>query len=128
MNGLIIRKGKFYRNGHVERPKIGDLDQIALIDIHNRALETSRIDVVFSDETVEDKRTLTAKFNCLCGNQLVETVENYDPDDSQFMGVPIGEFWDVVSECDNCGLGYTVEVKPKTDALFARPLLYFHSH
>ncbi len=100
---LILKKGKFWKNGNVVQPVIGDVEQIALVkklqayidDLHNGLC----LDIEITG--CNDEKA-AVYFDCRCEANLAchITLGEYD--------IPSYEFSDKVIICNKCKTKYVL--------------------
>lgn len=102
MPELIIKNGRFYRNGIEERPEIGNIEQINCLKETNRKNEEAEKGIEV-DTDYECITTGTAEFRCVCGEKVYYEVEfeGTPDDDDCFVGK--------VKSCKVCGRRYEFE-------------------
>lgn len=108
---LILKDGKFLRDGKEVPPRIGDAEQIALLKREERHLEY--LEQCANDEGIPCKVQITdisyesnLSFTCICGNGILDihTFHGAAPDEIN----PEFDFDGMTVRCQKCGSVYEI--------------------
>jgi hypothetical protein len=104
MAELIIKNGKFYRNGIEERPECGNIEQINCLKETNKRNDEAEQGLKVGTD-YETHTIASACFICVCGKKLFYEIEfegSSCDDDDCFAGKR--------KYCCDCGRTYIFEV------------------
>jgi hypothetical protein len=109
MGELKLKNGQFMRDGKVMPVKIGDAEQIALLQKRERDLERSSEHGITCEFSVGDiEFDAEIEFECICGNVVRDDrhVWHADYADEEMAEAE----WDMqFVTCRDCGLRYEIE-------------------
>lgn len=112
MGTLTLKDGKFWRDGVEVPPRIGDAEQIALLQQAEREAEQREIDANGDGIELEfelKELRYTGEITCICGQTVRESFEcNYFGCSDSFEDVMTADCDSHCMECPRCGREYEI--------------------
>lgn len=107
-NILTLRDGKFWRNGQIEPPEIGNTEQIELLKKQYSYFEKLKESGLELSYDIEITYTAHSQFNCQCGKQIFLESDSHGATDRQAA--------DALSHreektCRNCDANYLIYIE-----------------
>ncbi|WP_294591715.1 hypothetical protein [uncultured Rikenella sp.] len=112
MGKLTLKDGKFWRDGVEVPPRIGDAEQIALLQQAEREAEQREIDAngdgIELEFSIEELR-YTGQITCICGKVISNDFEcNYFGRSDSFEDVMTAACDSHCMKCPKCGREYEI--------------------
>lgn len=74
MNKMIIKDGRFFKDGKFIQPIFGDDEQVACLQMFNETVESLTKDGLIVEPNYEVQIDAYVHFNCICGTRLQKAV------------------------------------------------------